>query len=171
MNAIQVANPAPKKGQGWSKIVLDVDTQQSNGYAFIGRFIDATAQTIEAKPGAIILVVKGKGSEKSGKALQVHNTGQLSVIASLPNWFSSDFASFRDTVASALNTAPPAPAVSAAPIIDDSLPETPEELEHQQQVTDPTMQQKLEALRKAVSTAKTPATRQYFQQQIDELLQ
>ena len=95
---------ASGRRKGWTKLVYDVDTSKTNGYAFDGRFLNDGKHDLEV--GAVLVSKDPCGSVKNG-----HDEGMLGIVqadgsidwtCAAKDW-RKDFLDLRDAVAEALN--------------------------------------------------------------------
>lgn len=86
--------------KSWFKLVSDVDTEKTNGYAFSGYFIEANKE-IDIEIGSIIVECRPSGSVKNwGKKGIIHKVIEEGIEEiSLEYDYMKDFLSFRDAVA------------------------------------------------------------------------
>jgi hypothetical protein len=89
---VEMPFPADSRWKYWAKILEDVDTSLSNGYAFKGKFIPLSdprhrnIRKVEIEVGKIIMVYEEEGSRKYHKPVitlyEVKEDGSLEVIFS-----------------------------------------------------------------------------------------
>lgn len=104
--------------KGWAKWVQKVDTTKTNGYGFIGDFLN-TGKEYDLPVGAVVVMTSPEGSVKNGwtdgYCYRVTPNG-LKQVSNPINYF-TNFLTFRDLVSSTLDrpypTTPVTPATEA----------------------------------------------------------
>lgn len=91
--------------KSWFKLVSDVDTEKTNGYAFNGDFIEINKET-DVEIGSIIIECRPSGSVKNwGKKGIIHKVIENDIEEISHEYdYMKDFLSFRDAVAAELDS-------------------------------------------------------------------